>query len=71
MAGTGCQPTGRGVVTGNVTIGTSTFTYGMRQYTPPAGVDGHFAALQGPEGQADIARFLGAIFAGTPPPIGP
>lgn len=57
-------------LSGNFTTASSAFTFGMRQYAPPAGVDGHFAALQGPEGQADIARFLGALFAGTTPPIG-
>jgi len=55
---------------GNAMIGTSAFTVGMRQYMPPAGVDGHFVALQSTQGQADVAAFLTALFAGTVPPIG-
>ena len=46
------------------------FTFGMRQYMPPAGVDGHFVSLQSTQGRADVERFVGAIFAGTVPPIG-
>jgi pimeloyl-ACP methyl ester carboxylesterase len=57
-------------LTGNVTVGTSTFTVGMRQYAPPAGVDGHFVALQSTQGRADVTAFVQAIFAGTPPSIG-
>ncbi len=55
---------------GNVMVGTATFTYGMRMYAPPAGVDGHFVALQSTDGRADVEAFVAAIFAGTPPPIG-
>lgn len=57
-------------IMGNVMIGTSTFTYGMRQYAPPAGVDGHFVALQSTSGRTDVEAFVNAIFAGETPPIG-
>ena len=55
---------------GNTTVGTSMFTVGMRQYMPPAGVDGHFVALQSMQGKTDVEAFVGAIFAGMVPPIG-
>jgi hypothetical protein len=57
-------------VMGNVTIGTSTLTFAMRQYMPPVGVDGHFVALQSTDGRADVTAFLSAVFAGTTPPVG-
>lgn len=55
---------------GNVALATGSFTFGMRQYMPPAGVDGHFVALQSTDGRADVTAFISAIFAGTPPAIG-
>ena len=55
---------------GNITTGPRTFTFGMRQYTPPPGVDGHFVALQSTQGVADVQAFVEAIFAGQVPPIG-
>lgn len=54
----------------NVMVGTSAFTYGMRQYAAPAGVDGHFVALQSTDGRADVEAFVQAIFGGTTPAIG-
>lgn len=55
---------------GNLNLAGGAFTFGMRQYMPPAGVDGHFVALEATEGQADVRAFVSALFDGTVPPIG-
>jgi hypothetical protein len=45
-------------------------TIGMRQYAPPAGVDGHFVSTLSPEGRADAIRFVLDALGGAPPRIG-
>lgn len=57
-------------LTGNVTIGATAYTVGLRQYAPPAGVDGHFVSTQSPEGRADVTRFLLQALSGAAPAIG-
>jgi dienelactone hydrolase len=57
-------------VSANVMIGATPFTFAMRQYTPPAGVDGHFVAFQSTDGRADLVRFLSNALGGATPPIG-
>lgn len=57
-------------LSGNVMIADAPFTVGMRQYTPPAGVDGHFVSTQSTEGSADTLRFLTEALGGAVPNIG-
>jgi hypothetical protein len=57
-------------LTGNVTVNGVMRTFGSRQYTAPAGVDGHFVSTQSTEGRADVLRFLDGVFAGATPSIG-
>ncbi len=54
----------------NVTIHMTMHTQGMRQYMPPAGVDGHFVALESDLGKADTTRFLLEALDGQVPEIG-
>jgi len=58
-------------VMGNIMVDMAPFTMGLRQYDPSAaGVDGHFVALQTPEGLADVSAFLLGALAGDVPTIG-
>jgi hypothetical protein len=57
-------------VSGNVTVGNTKFTLGVREYGPPAGDDGHFVAFDVATANADVVRFLAAGVGATPPPIG-
>jgi hypothetical protein len=45
-------------------------TLGFRQYSPPAGEDGHYVAFSVPEANADVVRFLGMAANGDVPAIG-
>ncbi|AKF08544.1 alpha/beta fold hydrolase [Sandaracinus amylolyticus] len=55
---------------GNVTVGGTTRTIGLRQYAPPDGVDGHFVSTRSDEGRADATRFVLEALAGETPTIG-
>lgn len=56
---------------GNVGLpGGATRTMGLRQYDPPAGVDGHFVAWRSEPGLADTLRFLRGALDGQVPAIG-
>jgi hypothetical protein len=58
-------------IMGNINVEMLLYTMGVRQYDPAAaGVDGHFVALQTPEGLADVERFLLGALAGDVPTIG-
>jgi hypothetical protein len=58
-------------VMGNITVEMTPYTMGLRQYDPSgAGVDGHFVALQTPEGLADVSAFLLGALAGDVPTLG-
>jgi hypothetical protein len=63
-------PTHDPPLSANVTIGGKAWTVGLRQYQPPAGVDGHFVAQQSSEGLADTSRFVLQALTGATPPIG-
>ncbi|HEV8547576.1 MAG TPA: hypothetical protein VGQ57_01090, partial [Polyangiaceae bacterium] len=41
-------------------------TAGVRQYTPPSGVDGHFVVFDTPEANADMVRFFSQAVSGVP-----
>ena len=55
---------------GNVTVGGTSRTVGLRQYAPPSGVDGHFVSTRSEEGRADATRFVLQTLAGQAPSIG-
>ncbi len=58
-------------VMGNIMVDMMPYTMGLRQYDPSdEGVDGHFVALQTPEGLADVSAFLLGALAGDVPTIG-
>ena len=57
-------------LTANVTVGTTMRTVGLRQYAPPAGVDGHFVSTRSDDGRADATRFVLQALAGETPVIG-
>jgi hypothetical protein len=63
-------PTHDPPLTANVVIEGTGYTIGLRQYQPPAGVDGHFVAQQSSEGWADSSRFVLQALAGATPAIG-
>ena len=54
----------------NRTVGTSTRTQGLRQYTPEDGEDGHFVSTRTTAGRADTLRFVRGALAGETPIIG-
>ena len=54
----------------NASVAGQNWTQGLRQYTPPAGVDGHFVATQsGTPGRSQAVRFLRQALAGQTPVI--
>lgn len=55
---------------GNMMVGTTMRTVGLRQYMPPAGVDGHFVSTQTPLGRADATRFVLEALSLETPAIG-
>lgn len=57
-------------VSANVDVGGTRQTVGLRQYAPPADVDGHFVSTRSPEGRADATRFVLEALAGATPTIG-
>jgi hypothetical protein len=63
-------PTHSPPLTANVLIDGTNWTIGLRQYQPPAGVDGHFVAQQSTDGWADVQRFVLQALAGQTPLIG-
>jgi hypothetical protein len=63
-------PTHDPPLTANVVIDGKSWTIGLRQYQPPAGVDGHFVAQQSSEGWADTSRYLLQSLVGATPAIG-
>jgi hypothetical protein len=63
-------PTHAPPLTANVRIEGADWTIGLRQYQPPAGVDGHFVAQQSTDGWADVQRFVLQALAGQTPLIG-
>jgi hypothetical protein len=56
-------------LTENVEIEGERFTFGLRSYAPPVGVDGHFVAFENAEARADVLGFLLAALAGESPVI--
>jgi hypothetical protein len=58
-------------LTGNVMRDMSSWTIGLRQYTPTAGEDGHFVALgASTQGTDDAVRFVTMALGGEVPAIG-
>jgi hypothetical protein len=57
-------------LSGNVVLGDSPFTAGVRQYGPAAGANGHFVAFDVPNAGLDIATFLAQAANGETPQIG-
>ncbi|HEX9296538.1 MAG TPA: hypothetical protein VF881_11905, partial [Polyangiaceae bacterium] len=43
----------------------------VRQYAPPAGIDGHFVAYQNPTARRDVVRFLDDLAKGIAPTVAP
>jgi hypothetical protein len=56
-------------VEGNLQVSDQAVTAAVRQYSAPAGVDGHFVAFQSPAARADVARFLGQLAQGKTPKV--
>lgn len=54
----------------NAVIGSTPRTFGLRQYMPAAGEDGHFVAFDTTQGRADTFRFMHEALAGMSPAIG-
>jgi hypothetical protein len=54
---------------GNVSIEGAPYTFGLRSYVPPVGVDGHFVAFENEDGRADVLDFLVESLAGAMPVI--
>lgn len=54
---------------GNVSIEDAPYTFGLRSYLPPMGVDGHFVAFENEDGRADVLDFLVESLAGVTPVI--
>jgi hypothetical protein len=57
-------------LSGNITVGTAHKTFGLRQYMPDSGEDGHFVATETSGGRADTMRFLLQALGGQTPSIG-
>jgi hypothetical protein len=55
---------------GNVDVMGMPVTFGLRQYTPSAGEDGHYVSTQTDQGRADTERFLLQALIGSVPAIG-
>jgi len=56
---------------GNVPVsGAQPVTLGVREYAPPAGVDGHFVAFDTASANADVVHFVSTLVARQPPQIG-
>ncbi|MCB9603443.1 MAG: hypothetical protein H6721_21495 [Sandaracinus sp.] len=56
-------------LTANVSIEGAAYTFGLRSYVPPMGVDGHFVAFENPDGRADVLDFVVTSLAGEAPVI--
>lgn len=56
-------------LTANTTIEAASYTFGLRSYVPPVGVDGHFVAFENEDGRADVLDFLLESLAGATPVI--
>lgn len=55
---------------GNVRLDGVDLTLVLRQYGPPAGVDGHHVSFEAPVANSDVARFLGMAASGQQPQVG-
>ncbi len=55
---------------GNVRLDGVDLTLVIRQYGPPAGVDGHHVSFEVPGANSDVARFLGMAASGEQPQVG-
>ena len=55
---------------GNVDLDGNLRTVGVRQYAPPASVDGHFVSTRSTQGRADGVRFMRQVLSGETPQIG-
>jgi hypothetical protein len=55
---------------GNLTVGTSTVTALVREYTPSSSYDGHFVSFDNATARADVERFLAQVLEGKVPQVG-
>ncbi len=56
---------------GNISIGGTPFTLGVREYSGSAASDGHFVAFDVPSATSDVVRFLSMGASGQTPQVGP